>query len=135
MRGLSQWDAYREQVEQLKEVVIIRYKERFACTRLVSLITLSRMRRQMKQCLAAQRVRNLYKRTCLFLALKLLLYSRRMRKRHGEPLERRLEVGVIHTRLSLFGITGYDAAVQRSKQTLHTVLSLALTQVLFDQKC
>ena len=119
----------------MKEIVIIRYKERFTCSRLVSLITLSRLRRQMKQCLAAQRVRNLYKRTCLFLALKLLLFSRRMRKRYGEPLERRLEVGVIHTRLSLFGAAGYDAAVQRSKETLHTVLTVAFTQVVFEQKC
>ena len=134
-QGLSQWDNYRKEVDRLKNLAVLKYKERFSCRRLITVLCLYRLGPRMKQRLSEKRVNRLYDDARFKLALKMKILATRRRRRYGATIEQRLKAFHLRPILCLYVAAVHAAWVKRNSLIVHKLLTSALDKARFQQKC
>lgn len=99
---MTYWESYRAEVQRLKEFLIKKFKERFTCRRLISVMYLSKLGPNIQKCLTEKRVNRLYKDARFKLALKMKMLAKRRQTRYGQTLEDRLRRFYLKTNFSLY---------------------------------
>mmetsp|Transcript_13359 Transcript_13359/g.20869 ORF Transcript_13359/g.20869 Transcript_13359/m.20869 type:complete len:107 (-) Transcript_13359:1466-1786(-) len=88
-------------MEASRDLLLEALKRKFRTRRFLILTQLGKLRGKVMALMSHQRVTNLYKRTGLFLALKVWMIQIRRKRRYGYTIEKRLTNGQIKPRVTL----------------------------------
>lgn len=115
LRNLHMVQNYRRALESYQDVACMLLKQKFALRRVIALVVFWRMAQQLIRKVTALRVAQLFKKTCFFLQLKMIILNKRRRTRKGSTFEKRFEIDVVHHRFNFVARCTYEASRARAR--------------------